>query len=135
MPNGKHKPKRLEMTMNVQTRYDLPWPAWRALHSRFIDFVLDCPYEMQQALEIRLGGDVGFARFMLGIHVARVLNVATTIDGNGVRLGIAIPVSDGPDWILFQLSQREHGVEPEWLITAGAYRIDEELAAMLDGAR
>jgi hypothetical protein len=135
MPNGTHHTNRLETTMKAQTRYDLPWPAWRALHSRFIDFVLDCPYEMQQALEIRLGGDVGFARFMLAIHVARVLNVATTIGDDGVRLGISIPVSDGPDWILFELSQRQHGVDPDWLLAAGAQRIDEELEAMLDGAR
>jgi hypothetical protein len=121
--------------METQTRYDLPWHAWRALHSRFIDWILDCPFEMQQALEIRLGGDVGFERFMLAIHVAKVLNVATVIGDDGVRLGIAIPVSDGPDWVLFQLPQRQHGVEPEWLVRAGAERIDEQLDAMLDGSR
>jgi hypothetical protein len=117
--------------MDNSPRYDLPWHAWRALHSALVSFVIVAPEPMQQALQVRLGGDFGFARFMLAVHEARALNLATQIDGNQVHLGVAVPVRDGADLVLCWLDQRQHGVELGWLLAAGRMRIDDELADLL----
>jgi hypothetical protein len=120
------------MIMHIEPRYDLPWHTWRALHSEFVTFTLGSPEIFMEALVMRLGGDLSFERFMLGIHLAQVLNVSTIVDDNGVRIGIAIPVHDGPDWVLFTLDQAHHGADAEWLMTAGRDRLETELATMLD---
>ena len=119
--------------MDNGPRYDLPWHAWRALHSALVSFVIVAPEPMQDALQVRLGGDFGFARFMLALHDARVLNLATQIDGDQVNLGIAVPVRDGADLVLCWLDQRQHGVDLSWLMAAGRMRIDDEVTALLNG--
>lgn len=117
---------------NAEPRYALPWYTWRALHSAFMDFALRIPEPMQDALIIRVGGDFSFERFMLAIHSAGALNVWTHMDGEDIRIGISIPVSDGPDWVLTSLDNRSHGVTAEWLIESGRLRIDEELDQLLN---
>jgi hypothetical protein len=115
-------------------RYDLPRPAWRALHSAFIDVVGAAPLEVGQAFVTRVGGSLDFAHFMLAIHSGRSLTVRTRITDEGrVNIGVAVPVSDGADWQLFTLDQDDHGVTAEWVLTAANFRIDEELHALLDG--
>lgn len=117
--------------METTPRYDLPWHTWRALHSGFIDFVLGLPDAMMDAFIVRLGGDFSFPRFMLAIHHAKVLNVATVLDGDQVRIGVTVPVIDGPDWPLLWLGPDQHGADLDWLLTAGRLRIDEQLDALL----
>lgn len=115
-------------------RYDLPRPAWRALHSGFLDFVGAAPIEIGQAFLIRVGGSFSFAHFMLAINEGRSLTVATTITDDGaVEISVAVPVFNGDDWRLFTLHESDHGVQSEWLIAAGNYRIDEQLHALLNG--
>jgi hypothetical protein len=124
----------MESPMTETTvRYDLPRHTWRALHSAFVDYAVNAPVNVQAALLGRIGGDIAFERFMLAVHHAHVLNVSTTLTDNVVLIGVSIPVSDGPDWVLFVLEQRDHGVDPEWLIAAGLYRVDEQLDVMLGG--
>lgn len=90
--------------------------------------------EVGRAFVVRVGGSLSFAHFMLAVHVGRSLTITTTIDSDGrVSIGVAVPVSDGPDWQLFTLDQDDHGVTAEWLMIAGNYRIDEELHALLNG--
>lgn len=117
--------------MDKSPRYDLPWPAWRALHSALITFVIGAPEPMADALRIRLGGDFTFARFILATLDTCVLNVATRVEDDLVYLGIAVPVRDGNDLVLCWLDQRHHGVDVDWLMTAGRMRIDGELDALL----
>jgi hypothetical protein len=120
--------------MSSIVRYDLPKPAWRALHSAFIDVVGSAPLEVGQAFVARVGGSLSFARFMLAINEGRLLNVATIItDENAVEISVAVPVSNGDDWRLFTLHESDHGVTADWLIAAGNFRIDEQLFALLDG--
>jgi hypothetical protein len=118
--------------MDVTPRYDLPWFTWRALHSGFLDFAIQVPQPMQDAFIIRLGGDFSFARFMLAVHVANALNITTIVDGDEILIGVAVPVTDGPDWVLFTLDQKQHGATAEWLMTAGSVRIDEQIDELLN---
>lgn len=119
------------METTTEPRYDLPRHTWRALHSAFIDFITRAPEPIQDAFATRLGGDFSYQRFMLAIHHARVLNVSTVIDDATVRIGVSVPVIDGDDWVLTWLPDAEHGASMDWLMTAGALRIDEQLEALL----
>ncbi|MDP1879090.1 MAG: hypothetical protein Q8M17_16195 [Actinomycetota bacterium] len=114
------------------TRYDLPHHAWRALYGAYVDYLLGTLPEMRDALVDRLGGQVGFAHWMLAIHDKRLLNVTTTVDGPEVRVSVSVPVQGrGPDMILFTLTGHEIGAGADWLLAAGSLRIDDELVALL----
>jgi hypothetical protein len=113
---------------------DLPMHAWRALHSGFTDWLLLAPREITDAMVVRIGGHMNFERWMLAVHFYRRLDVYVRVDeGDNVRVGISVPVVDGDDWLLFDMDGREVGVEPEWLITAGKLRLDEELTQIMEG--
>lgn len=119
----------------TQPRYDLPRPAWRTLHSAFLDFLMHSPTEIAEAMTIRIGGSLSFKRFMLAIHEGRSLGISTTVtDESLVEISVYVPVSDGPDWKLFTLNQMNHGVTADWLIDAGNFRIDEQLHSILGDA-
>lgn len=113
---------------------DLPHHAWRALHSGFLDWIITVPREISDAMIVRLHGQLAFEHFMLAVHLYRSLDVYVRADeSDQVRLGIRVPVIDGEDWLLFDLTGKEAGVDPDWLMTAGRLRMDEELAQLLAG--
>lgn len=118
-----------------QPRYDLPRPTWRALHSAFLDWLMQSPAEIVEAMSVRLGGSFSFKRFMLAIHEGRSLGISTTVtDESLVEISVYVPVSDGDDWKLLTLNQMNHGVTVDWLISAGNFRIDEQLHSILGDA-
>lgn len=116
----------------TRPRIDLPRHAWRALHSAWIDWLLVAPVEISQAMANRIGSQVGFEHFMLAIHDTQRLDVYVRVDeSDAVRVGIRVPVIDGEDWLLFDMTGKEAGVDPEWLMTAGRMQLDDELAELL----
>ena len=121
--------------MSETVRYDLPLHTWRALHSGLVDWLMRAPLEVQTAVLNRLGDNMDFRRFVTAVNRERVLNVNTLIDDNNqVLIGVSVPVSDGADWVLFQLDPRSHGAELDWLLAAGAYRLDEQIESLIGGA-
>lgn len=118
--------------MNHPTRYDLPHHSWKALHSEFWSWMLELPHDVAAPLLRRLHGDASFPRFMLAIHDYRTLNVSTVIADDEATIGVAIPVTDGPDRLLFTVTNTDIGVDVEWLLAAAAMRMTEELDELLD---
>lgn len=111
---------------------DLPMHAWRVLHSGFLDWMLQVPTEISHAMMNRLGSQVSFEHFMLAIHHYQRLDVYVRMDeADEVRVGIRVPVSDGDDWLLFDLTGKDAGVDPDWLLQAGRLRIEDELQQLL----
>jgi hypothetical protein len=118
--------------MKPRPMIDLPLHAWRALHSAFTDWLLLAPREVTDAMVHRIGGYMDFQCWMLAVHYYRRLDVYVRVDeGDNVRVGVCVPVVDGQDWLLFDLTGREAGVDPGWLIAAGQMRMDEELRDIL----
>lgn len=116
----------------TRPRIDLPRHAWRALHSAFMDWLLQVPSEISHAMMNRLGSQVTFQHWLLAIHHYRLLDVYVRVDeADQVRVGIRVPVTNGDDWLLFDLTGDEAGVDPDWLMTAGRIRIDDELDQLL----
>lgn len=113
-------------------RIDLPRHAWRALHSGFMDWMLQVPAEISHAMMNRLGSQVSFEHFMLAVHLYQKLDVYVRVDeADQVRVGIRVPVIDGDDWLLFDMRGQEAGVDPDWLMIAGRLRIEDELEQLL----
>lgn len=118
----------------TRPRIDLPHHAWRALHSGFMDWLLQVPTELSHAMLGRLDGQVTFDHFMLAIHERQRLDVYVRVDeADDVRVGIRVPVTGGQDWLLFDMTGVHAGVDPDWLMTAGRLRLQDELAGILGG--
>ena len=116
----------------TRPRVDLPHHAWRALHSAFLDWLLNVPTEISHAMMNRLGSQVSFEHFMLAIHHYQRLDVYVRVDeSERVRVGIRVPVIDGGDWLLFDMTGDQAGVDPDWLMTAGRLRLEDELTDLL----
>jgi len=116
-------------------RVDLPAAAWRAIHSGFMDYLITVDPTIGGALMTRLGGQLRFEFLMLAIHESRLFVPHIRLDEvtGEVLIGLSVPTTEGGQWVMFTMDGHPYGVTPEWLMTAGNYRIDEELASILGG--
>ena len=118
--------------MKHRPMIDLPIHAWRALHSGFTDWLVLAPREVSEAVVQRLGGQMNFQHWMLAIHMHRRLDVYARVDeSDQAHVGISVPVTSGNDWLLFDMTGKEAGVDPDWLMTAARLRMEEELRDIL----
>ncbi len=116
-------------------RVDLPPAAWRALHSGFLDYVLTVEPVIGGALMTRLDGQLRFEFLMLAIHDAQLFVPHIRLDeaSGGILIGLSVPTNTGGQWVLFTMDGQPYGVTDEWIKSAGNYRLDEELSAILGG--
>jgi hypothetical protein len=121
--------------MSSAIRLDLPPAAWRALHSKFLDYLLAIDPDVSGALMRRLDGQLSFEHFMLAIHSTRVLEPHVRLDeaADCVIIGLGVPVNGGNRWVLFTMPGGPYGVTPAWTDAAGMFRLDEELSEILGG--
>jgi hypothetical protein len=118
--------------MSKQTWVDLPGSVMRCLHSAWTDWLLQAPQEVAEAMTERCCG-MSFNRFSLAILAERLRVSQRITDDEQLLIGVAVPVSNGPDWLLFELSPSHHGLSLDLLVASSLHRIDEALDTLLDG--
>jgi hypothetical protein len=118
--------------MTAQTWTDLPGSVLRALHSAWTDWLLQAPAEVGQAMTERCCG-MSFNRFTLALLAQRLRVTQRITDDDLLMIGVAVPVVDGPDWLLLELSPSHHGLSLDLLVASSLHRIDERLDSLLDG--
>ena len=84
---------------------------------------------MAQGFLARAGG-ASWSAFVESLMARRYLTT-TRIEGERVYVGLALPVSDGPDQALFEVDPRECGIDAAWLLASGRLDIEAELDAIL----
>lgn len=119
--------------MSNAVRVDLPAAAWRAIHSGFMDYLLTVEPVIGGALMTRLGGQLRFEFLMLAIHEKSLFVPHIRLDeaSGDTLIGLSVPTNTGGQWVLFTMDGQPYGVTVDWLESAGKYRLDEELSAIL----
>jgi hypothetical protein len=100
-----------------------------------MDYLLTVEPVIGGALMTRLGGQLRFESLMLAIHESHLFVPHIRLDeaSGGILIGLSVPTDSGRQWVLFTMDGQSYGVTEEWLESAGKYRLDEELSAILRG--
>lgn len=107
----------------------IPRPALRALHSGYIDFLIDLDPDLRDSFMVRTGG-MEYKHFMAAVFDGR-LGVSTRIRDDAALIGIAIPLRGRFDGCLFEIPGADGGVDAAWLMAAGSLGLDDDLAELL----
>jgi hypothetical protein len=111
----------------------LPAPTMRALHSRFIDWLVAEGLEShwRNALLCRVGG-ASFSLLIFSLHERRMVVTHRTDTDGHLHLGLGVPAQSGPV-VLFDMPESQHGISADEFVALEAHDLDSELAAMLGG--
>jgi hypothetical protein len=109
---------------------DLPMSALRALHSRWVDYIVDLHPTIAQSFIGRAGG-LDFDHIILAILDGKYL-VHRRIDGDDAFIGLAVAVEDSRQpWLLFEMEGQHGAVDAEWFLIAAEVDMDGDLAELL----
>jgi hypothetical protein len=97
-----------------------------------MSWIIGVPVEVAHAMLTRFDGQLSFDQFILRVIDQRLLDVYVRIDDDDtVRLGLSVPVGNGEDWLLFDITGNDAGIDPQWLLTAATLRLHDEIDSLI----
>lgn len=115
-------------------RIDLPAFALRVLHSGWIDWLDDIGETgLRDSFIIRAGG-VDFKRWLLALGAGKFA-VTVRIEQDDAVIGLALRTDSGEDRALYEMSPRETGLRPEYVLALATVDLDEEIEELLGTER
>ncbi len=102
----------------------------RALHGGWLGWLVDHP-AVAPSMATRAGG-LDFEHFAAALTDRRFTVGVSSIDGVDA-IGLCVPVSDGPAWVLFALRMADAGASIDSLASAASRDLDQEIADLLGG--
>jgi hypothetical protein len=110
---------------------DLPHATVRTLHSEYVGYVLRLPEPLRSSFLERSEG-LDYEHFLLAAGHRRFLGSVREVGGS-LHVGLALPVTDGPDVVLFEVQANRAGLDHDWLTASVTLDVEMELERLAEG--